>query len=384
MPFSPCSELSRQAERTSRTQLLGPLLIALLAPSLMFGSASDAPDSPSPAVDSSTKDAAVVKNPKKPDKYDVDHIGQRGIGHGFNLYSLKREHQLGENIAAALDRTTKIITDPIVNDYVNRLAQKIIRYSDAEIPFTVKVMDSGDIPRAYGLPGGFLYVDSALILSADGEAELATVLAHEIAHVAARHATRALSRREVCHIVDSVAYIAGPAGAGFADVGGIAGPLSVKKFDRDSEYEADLLGMEYAYAAGYDPQALLDALEKLHAIEVKKKADMTKIPGYRLAIHIPFHSKIANGLASYPQTEERIERLQSEIVTFLPTRKDYVVDTNEFEEVKSHLLASQVPQLRHHPGDEDNKGPVLRRSSDDNVEASSPLLRFPNLAFRPH
>ena len=384
MPFSPCSELSRQAERTSRTQLLGPLLIALLAPSLMFGSASDAPDSPSPAVDSSTKDAAVVKNPKKPDKYDVDHIGQRGIGHGFNLYSLKREHQLGENIAAALDRTTKIITDPIVNDYVNRLAQKIIRYSDAEIPFTVKVMDSGDIPRAYGLPGGFLYVDSALILSADGEAELATVLAHEIAHVAARHATRALSRREVCHIVDSVAYIAGPAGAGFADVGGIAGPLSVKKFDRDSEYEADLLGMEYAYAAGYDPQALLDALEKLHAIEVKKKADMTKIPGYRLATHIPFHSKIANGLSSYPQTEERIERLQSEIVTFLPTRKDYVVDTNEFEEVKSHLLASQVPQLRHHPGDEDNKGPVLRRSSDDNVEASSPLLRFPNLAFRPH
>ena len=195
MPFSPCSELSRQAERTSRTQLLGSLLIALLAPSLMFGSASDAPDSPSPAVDSSTKVAAVVKNPKKLDKYDIDHIGQRGIGHGFNLYSLKREHQLGENIAAALDRTTKIITDPIVNDYVNRLAQKIIRYSDAEIPFTVKVMDSGDIPRAYGLPGGFLYVDSALILSADGEAELATVLAHEIAHVAARHATRALSRR---------------------------------------------------------------------------------------------------------------------------------------------------------------------------------------------
>jgi beta-barrel assembly-enhancing protease len=384
MPFSPCSELSRQAERTSRRRLLGSVLIALLAPSLLFGSSSDGPDSDGPAVDSSTKDARVTKNLKKLDKYDIDHIGQRGIGHGFNLYSLKREHELGENIAAAFDRTTKIINDPVVNDYVNRLAQKIVRYSDAEIPFTVKVMDSGDIPRAYGLPGGFLYVDSALILSADGEAELATVLAHEIAHVAARHATRALSRRELCHIVDSVAYIAGPAGAGFADVGGLAGPLSVKKFARDSEYEADLLGMEYAYAAGYDPQALLDALEKLHAIEVKKKADMTKIPGYRLVTHIPFHSKIANGFASYPLTEERIERLQSEIVAFLPTRTDYIVDTNEFQEVKSRLLASQLPQLRHHPGDEDNKGPVLRRSGDDNVEASSPLLTFPNLAFRPH
>ena len=350
----------------------------------MFGRSSDAPDASHPAADSSSKDAAVIKDPKKLDKYAIDHIGQRGIGHGFNLYSLKREHELGENIAASLDRTTKIITDPVVNDYVNRLAQKIIRYSDAEIPFTVKVMDSGDIPRAYGLPGGFLYVDSALILSADGEAELATVLAHEIAHVAARHATRALSRREVCHIVDSVAYIAGPAGAGFADVGGLAGPLSVKKFARDSEYEADLLGIEYAYAAGYDPQALLDALEKLHVIEVKRKADLAKIPGYRLATHIPFHSKIANGFANYPLTEERIERLQSEIVTFLPTRKDYIVDTNEFEEVKSHLLASQAPVLRHHSGDEDNKGPVLRRSSDDNVEASSPLLPYPKLAFRPH
>jgi predicted Zn-dependent protease len=375
-------ELPRLAERTFQPQILGLLLATILAPSLLFAGSSSKPVAAEPSVEPSAEGIAVIKDPKKLEKYDVERIGQRGIGRGFNLYSLKREHALGENIAAGFDRTTKIVNDPIVNNYVNRLAQKIVRYSDADIPFTVKVIDSGDIPRAYGLPGGFLYVDSALIVSADGEAELAAIMAHEIAHVAARHATRALTRKEVCHIVDSVAYIAGPAGAGFADVGGLAGPLSVKKFSRDSEYEADLLGIEYAYAAGYDPEALLDALEKLHAIEVQKKADMSKIPGYHFASTLPFHSKIARGLANYPLTEQRIERLQSEIVSFLPTRNDYIVDTNEFQEVKSHLLAAQAPTLRHHSGDEDNKGPVLRRTTDDNLQDTSPLRVLPGFALR--
>ena len=317
---------------------------------------------------------------KDADKYDVSRIGQRGIGHGFNLYSLSHEHTLGVNLAAAFDRTTKVVTDPVVNDYINRLAQKIVRYSDADVPFTVKVIDSGEIPRAYGLPGGFLYVDSALVLSADGEAELAAVIAHEIAHVAARHATRALTRKEVCNIVGSMAMIAGPAGVGAADFGGLAGPLSVKKFSRDAEYEADLLGIEYAYAAGYDPQALLDALEKLHALEVQKSAAIAKIPGYHLASKMPFHSGIAKGFANYPLTEERIHRLQSEITTFLPDRNDYVIDTDEFQEVKSRLLSAQTPMLRHHAGDEDSKGPVLRRTQDEEPVAGP----FRTFAFLPN
>lgn len=365
-PSSPC--VVREPESPFNLSLFA-FLLALLIPSLAFAAPSNVADAPThSAAEAQSKDVSFEKDPKKLNKYDVRHIGQRGIGHGFNLYSLKREHALGENMAAAFDHNTKIITDPVVNEYVNRVAQKIVRYSDAEIPFTVKVIDYGDIPRAYGLPGGFLYVDSALILSADGEAELAAILAREIAHVAARHATRALTRKELCHIVDSVAYVAGPAGAGMADVGGLAGPLSVKKFSRDSEYEADLLGIEYAYAAGYDPQALLDALEKLNALEVKKNAPMANIPGYHLASKMPFHSRIARSFANYPLTEDRIDRLQSEITTFLPTRKDYVIDTNEFQEVKSHLLASQMPTLHHHSGDNDNKGPVLRRTTDDNSE----------------
>ena len=311
------------------------------------------------------KDVIAIKNA---DRYDIEHIGDRRIGRGFNLYSLKREHQLGRTMAAAFDRTTKLVTDPIVNDYVNRIAQRIVRNSDAIVPFTVKVIDSGDMPRAYGLPGGFLYVDSALILASDGEAELAAVMAHEIAHVAARHATRALTRREMTDIIGSMAMVAGPAGLAMEDFGSLAGPLSVKKFYRDAEYEADLLAIEYAYASGYDPQAFVGALEKLHAIELERQANLAKIPGYHLATKMPFHNKIARSFASYPLTEERIDRLHSEIPAFLPARKDYVLDTDEFQDVKAHLLAAQTPVLRHHSGDEDNKGPVLRRTADSDSD----------------
>ncbi len=368
----------RQLKNIFSRRTLVCLLAALLAPLASYAGAT--PSGP-PPTEASTKDAPSAKQGKKPEKYDIDHIGQRGIGRGFNLYSLKREHELGQSLAASFDRTTRIIHDPVVNDYINTLAQKIIRYSDADIPFTVKVIDSGDVPRAYGLPGGFLYVDSALILSADGEAELASVMAHEIAHVAARHATRALSRKRVCDVVGSLAMVAGPAGMGVADAGGLAGPLSVKKFSRDAEYEADLLGIEYAYAAGYDPQALLDALEKLHAIEVQRSQELAKIPGYHLASKVPFHSSIAKGFANYPLTEERIGRLQAEIATFLPDRKDYVLDTNEFQEIKARLLSSQTPVLRHHAGgsDDDSNGPVLRRAPE--VEETSDLRKVQSFAF---
>lgn len=373
MPSS--SRLDETQEKiNSAARCLTCALAFVLTPAVAMARPASQPADP-PALP--TVEAPNKETPKgKPQKYDIDHIGQRGIGRGFNLYSVKREFELGRNIAAGFDRSTKIIHDDAVNAYVNRLAQKIVRYSDAEIPFTVKVIDSGDIPRAYGLPGGFLYVDSALILSADDEAELAAVMAHEIAHVAARHATRAMTRRDVCRIIDSVAYIAGPAGAGAADIGGLAGPLSVKKFSRDAEYEADLLGIEYAYAAGYDPQALLNALEKLHAIEEHKKAEMAKIPGYHLGSKIPFHSKIAKSLANYPLTEERIGRLESEIAEFLPNRKDYILDTDEFQEVKARLLASQAPVLHHHANeDEGNNGPVLRRHPEnDDVIAPSSLV----------
>jgi Zn-dependent protease with chaperone function len=322
------------------------------------------------------KDPVRPEDPKKIAKYDVNLIGHRGIGHGFNIYSQKREHQLGQNLAAAFDSSSRIVNDPVLNDYVNRLAQKIVRNSDAEIPFTVRLIDSSEIPRAYGLPGGFLYVDSALIFAAESEAELAGVMAHEIAHVAARHATRALTRKNLYNFTGSLALLAGPVGVVLEDAGGVAGPLSVKKFSRDSEYEADLLGIEYAYTAGYDPEALLSALEKLHALEASRAAMFAKIPGYHFASKLPFHSQVARGFSNYPLLEERIRRLQLEITTFLPDRRDYIVDTNEFQDIKARLLSLQGPlQLRRHGEDEDPRAPVLRRAPQEDTDRATGNLR---------
>ena len=368
---SPSSLDSTVRRQCTPNPILPVCFAALLA--CPFAGAQPSNAAPvTPATESVSKDAVPAKDASK---YDIAHIGDRGIGRGFNLYSLKREHDLGQNLAASFDRYSRVIRDQVVNDYVNRLAQKIIRNSDAAVPFTVRVIDSGDIPRAYGLPGGFLYVDSALILAADGEAELVGVLAHEIAHVAARHATRALTRKEMCNVLGSMALFTGPAGVALEESGGIAGPLSVKKFSRDSEYEADLLAIEYAYVAGYDPDAFLTALEKLHALETERTANLAKVPGYHLAHKIPFHSKLAKGFANYPETELRIQRLQAEIATFLPNRKDYIVDTGEFQEVKARLLADRIPQLRHHREGEGN-GPVLRRTTSDYASGTDSPLTF--------
>lgn len=349
------------------------LLAILLAQCVAYAAAgTEIPNSsPTESREQERLDSVLAKDAGKI-KYDVNRIGQRGVGHGFNLYSAKRERELGQSLAAGLDHSTRLLHDDAINDYVNKVAQKIVRFSDSEVPFTVKVIDSDEIPRAYGLPGGFLYVDSALITAADGEAELAAVIAHEIAHVAARHATRALTRRQVSGIVNSLALLTGPAGVALEDVGGVAGPLSTKKFNRDSEFEADLLGIEYAYAAGYDPEALLAALEKLHAMELKRGSAFAKIPGYHFASHLPFHSKIARGFSDYPSTEDRIRRLQAEIPIFLPNRKDYILDTEEFQDVKQRLVASGLLRLRRHSGDDNGNGPVLRRNSEYESE-SQPL-----------
>ena len=363
-----CSALdvSRHHKAFFHVVLLGVLF------AVSYASAQTPAPEPNDDSDSQPKETARQENPKKVAKYDVTRIGSRGVGHGFNIYSLKREHQLGESLAATFDHSSKIVSDPILNDYVNRVAQRIVRNSDAEVPFTVRLIDSSEIPRAYGLPGGFLYVDSALIFAAESEAELAGVMAHEIAHVAARHATRALSRKNLYNLTSTLSLLSGPVGIALEDAGGVAGPLSLKKFSRDAEYEADLLGIEYAYAAGYDPEALLSALEKLHAMEVNRSAAFAKIPGYHLAMKMPFHQQIARGFASYPLTEERIRRLQSEIATFLPDRKEYIVDTNEFQDIKAHLLSLQGPiQLRRHGDDDNPRAPVLRRNPQEDTDSSS-------------
>jgi len=373
MQFCSALDVSRHREIFLNLLCVIAVLVAAICSNAQTPTSDPDEDSTDPTQQ---KDPVRPEDPKKIAKYDVNRIGHRGIGHGFNIYSQKREHQLGQNLAAAFDSSSRIVNDPVLNDYVNRLAQKIVRNSDAEIPFTVRLIDSSEIPRAYGLPGGFLYVDSALIFAAESEAELAGVMAHEIAHVAARHATRALTRKDLFHVTGSLSLLAGPVGIVLQDAGGVAGPLSVKKFSRDSEYEADLLGIEYAYTAGYDPEALLSALEKLHALEASRAAMFAKIPGYHFASKLPFHAQVARGFSNYPLLEERIHRLQTEISTFLPDRRDYIVDTNEFQDIKERLLSLQGPvHLRRHGEDEDPRAPVLRRAPQEDTDRTPGNLR---------
>ncbi len=285
-------------------------------------------------------------------KYDVGRIGQRKVGDGVNLYSLEKERVLGQSMATQINLRTIFVVDPEINDYINRLGQKIARNSDAQVPFTIKVIDSPGL-NSFALPGGFLYVDKGLIMEVDSEAELAGLMAHEIAHVAARHATRLATRKYAWNLISvPLAFLGGPASMGTRQIG----PLSMRKFSRDSEIEADLLGVEYQYAAGYDPQAFVEALEKLHSKETSMRTRAAK------GGQVPLHDQIARAFANYPPTEERIEKVQAEISAMLPSRDDYISDTSEFEDVKAKLASADPPILRRRrPGDTSPKGPVLHR-----------------------
>ena len=344
-------------QRCARIALCLGLLLGALP-----GNASDGSSSctASPIADSSeTTPLPVQPEAKSPEseKYDVNRIGERNTGKGVNLYSLEKERALGQAMAETIDRQTRFVTEPSLIKYVNRVAQKIIANSDAQVAFTIKVVDSSQL-NTFALPGGFLYVDKGLLIGLESEAELSGLIAHEVAHVAARHGTRYATRRSAWNVISfPMIYMAGPGAIGAKQIG----PLALRKFARDAELEADLLGMEYQYAAGYDPRAFIDALERLHHNEIQMhpgKEDRAT-GGFGHTFH-----QIAKSYAFYPPTEERILRLQNEIATMLPCRDTYMTDTSEFQDIKARLLADEVVLHRDHAkddGDGGHGGPVLRR-----------------------
>jgi len=286
-------------------------------------------------TDSSGVISKAFKSEKVPAKYDINHIGNRGVGNGANKYSMEQEQKLGQSLARDVERNSKLITDPVITQYVNGVGQRIAANSDAKVPFTIKVIESDEI-NAFSLPGGYLYIDTGMILAVDNEAELAGIMAHEVAHVAARHVTRAETRMAIMR------YLSIPLG-----FGGFAVPMLFMKFGRDAEREADLLGIEYEYAAGYDPQAFVQFFEALNAKEKQKQNLVEKV------------------FSDHPLTEDRIRRAQKEISSLLPAKAEYVVDTSEFQEVKA-----RVDKLMH-------ELPVLHRrcpwpgwKSDDSREAN--------------
>jgi len=278
-------------------------------------------------------------------KNDVDAIGNRKVGgRGMgNWYSLETEIRMGKEYAQQVESSVKLVQDPVINEYVNRIGQNLVRNSDAQVPFTIKVIDSDEV-NAFALPGGFFYVNSGLILAADEEAELAGVMAHEIAHVAARHATRQMTRAQWANIgTIPLIFVGGGIGYAVRSAAGLALPLSFLSFQRGFEAEADYLGLQYMYKTGYDPQAFISFFEKLQAKEKKK-------PG-----------TLAKAFSTHPQTPDRIEKSQEEIAKILPARPQYLVSTSEFDDVKARLATIEN---RHKVVDErEGNRPSLRRTS---------------------
>jgi len=325
-------------------------------PSTQPSSAPTAPADSSSSSSASSGDVAPSGPPpiQEPDdskvkhdgsKKDVDAIGNRKVGgRGLgNWYSLETEIRMGKQYAMQVENSVKLVQDPVVNEYVNRIGQNLVRNSDAQVPFTIKVIDSDEI-NAFALPGGFFYVNTGLILAADEEAELAGVMAHEIAHVAARHGTRQMTRLNWAQIgTIPLIFVGGGVGYGIYEASGLALPLTFMKFQRNFEAEADFLGLQYMYKTGYDPQAFISFFEKIQAKEKKK-------PG-----------SLAKAFASHPQTPDRIEESQKEIATILPAKAQYMVSTSEFDDVKSRLATIEN---RHKVIEEkDGNRPSLRRTS---------------------
>lgn len=290
----------------------------------------------------------AAKSKTKDKKNDPDSIGDRDVGKGMNFYSLEREIALGKQMAQEVERDGKVISDPVVAEYVNRLGQNLVRNSDAKVPFTIKVLDTDEV-NAFALPGGFFFVNSGLILKAQSEAELAGVMAHEIAHVAARHGTRQASRGELAQYATlPLIFAGGWAGYAVYQAAGVVIPIGFLKFSRAFESEADMLGLQYMYKAGYDPTALVDFFERIETLEKKKPGSLAKV------------------FSTHPMTDDRIKATQEEIQS-LETRPEYVVNTSEFMDVKARLAMLQNKR----PLDAGQDGrPTLRRPNSTTTDDS--------------
>jgi beta-barrel assembly-enhancing protease len=304
-----------------------------------------------------------------------DDIGNRDVGKGLNWYSQEKEIALGKQLAQEVERQAKIIDDPVIAEYVNRVGQNLVRNSDAKVPFTIKVIDTEEV-NAFALPGGFFFVNSGLILKADTEAELAGVMAHEIAHVAARHGTRQATRGQVAQLATiPLIFMGGWAGYGIRQAASVLIPVGFLQFSKAFESEADMLGLQYMYKTGYDPEAFVDFFEKIESLEKKKPGTMAKV------------------FSTHPPTDDRIVAAQKNIQTMLKERPEYVVTTSEFNDVKGRLAMlhnrrktdtqdPNKPRLRRAPGSgtsgdgtttggSDDDRPTLKRSPDSSGSGSS-------------
>jgi len=282
---------------------------------------------------------------------DVNAIGDRNVGcnRGLgNWYTLDSQVRMGQEFAQQVEQTQHLITDPVVNEYVNRVGQNLTRNSDSKLPFTIKVLDVEE-PNAFALPGGYMFVNAGTLLMADDESELAGVMAHEIGHVAACHAARGATRSTMAQLamIPVVIMTGGLAGIGVNQAANFGIPAIFSKFGRNFEAQADYLGVQYAYKAGYDPNGMINFFEKLQSLEKRR-------PGFAMKLY-----------GDHPQTPDRITKSQQEIGTILPPREQYIVTTSDFEQAKKRLAL--IMKHRQPKDGKDEQKPELRRTAGDNT-----------------
>jgi predicted Zn-dependent protease len=284
----------------------------------------------------------ALADDNKAKKDDPDQIGNRDVS-GFNCYSMQKEIAMGKQLAGEVQRQAKLMDDPIVSEYVNRIGQNLARNSDAKMPFTFQVIEDPTL-NAFALPGGFVFVNTGLLTAAETEAEMASAMAHEIAHVAARHMTRQACRAQVASIATlPLIFMGGWGGYAIREAASTVIPMTFLSFSRGYEAEADYLGLQYLYAAGYDPTAAIDMFEKMMSLEKTKPGAIAKV------------------FSTHPMNEDRLRKTQQEIQKILPQKAEYVVNTSEYAAVRGRLLAVEN-QRKQRSVEKDSKVPVLRRS----------------------
>jgi len=310
------------------------LVLALAAPAGLFA------EETGKSTASKPKQEKQKKAPEK--RKDVEAIGDRNVGSGVNFYSLEKEIALGKSLAQEIERQAKIVDDPIIAEYVNRVGQNLVRNSDAKVPFTIKVIDTEE-PNALSIPGGFFFVNSGLLMLAESESEMAGAMAHEIAHIAARHGTRQATRGQIINFASiPLIFWGGWTGYGVRQAAGLAIPLGFLSFSRAFEREADNLGLQYLYKTGYDPNSFVEFFEKMEKLEKKRPGTISKM------------------FRSHPMTEDRVEAAQKDMQTILPPKPEYVVNTSEFLTVKARMASMHA---RRKVDDKDANRPRLRKST---------------------
>jgi predicted Zn-dependent protease len=273
-------------------------------------------------------------------KDDPDEIGNRKVAH-HSIISQEKEVAIGKQYSTEIERQAKMLKDPVITEYVNRVSQNLARNSDLAIPLTVKVIDDPQI-NAFTLPGGFIYVNSGVLLAADEEDQIAGVIAHEIGHAAARHWASQMTKATIAqYAMIPLMFIPMSAAVYYgvveAYLNGV--PLAFLKFSRKDEAEADFLGLQYMYKAGYDPNAFVGFFGKVMDEERRAPGTMSTV------------------FASHPPTGDRIVASEQEIQKILPKREQYLVSTSEFDDIKARLQTV----MSQHKRMKTESGPTLRK-----------------------